>query len=97
MQPRPETSGSLRFATQSPGTASSILGGGVAQTGPATEDGRSLGGGAGITIRGSHIEILWDGEVVIASDDATFARGAIGVWTKADSIVRFDALVLEVL
>lgn len=49
-----------------------------------------------VDARGAHIDILWDGDVVIASDDATFARGAIGVWTKADSIVRFDDLVLEV-
>jgi hypothetical protein len=49
-----------------------------------------------VDARGSHIEILWDGEVVISADDPTFARGAIGVWTKADSIVRFDDLVLEV-
>jgi hypothetical protein len=49
-----------------------------------------------VDARGTHIEITWDGEVVISDDDSTFARGAIGVWTKADSKVRFDDLVLEV-
>jgi hypothetical protein len=49
-----------------------------------------------VDARGTHIEITWDGEIVISSDDATFSRGAIGVWTKADSLVRFDDLVLEV-
>jgi hypothetical protein len=49
-----------------------------------------------VDARGTHIEISWDGEVLISADDATFSRGAIGVWTKADSIVRFDDLILEV-
>jgi hypothetical protein len=49
-----------------------------------------------VDARGTRIEISWDGEVVISEDEATFARGAIGVWTKADSVTRFDDLVLVV-
>jgi hypothetical protein len=30
----------------------------------------------------------------MAESNATFMRGAIGVWTKADSVTRFDDLVL---
>lgn len=49
-----------------------------------------------VDARGAHIEVLWNGKSVLAADDETFTRGAIGVWTKADSFVRFDDLVLEV-
>ena len=49
-----------------------------------------------VDARGTHIDITWDGAVVISAEDQTFARGAIGVWTKADSITSFDDLVLEV-
>jgi len=48
-----------------------------------------------VDARGAHLEVSWDRQVVISSDDETFVRGAIGVWTKADSRVRFDDLVLE--
>ena len=42
---------------------------------------------------GTQLTITWDGEQVISETDATFARGAIGLWTKADSVTRFDDLV----
>jgi hypothetical protein len=45
-----------------------------------------------VTARGASIEIAWDGEVMLAAEDSTFARGKLGLWTKADSIVRFDDL-----
>ena len=44
---------------------------------------------------GAHLEVSWDGQVVLRSDNATFARGAIGVWTKADSVTHFDDLTLD--
>jgi hypothetical protein len=44
---------------------------------------------------GSRLVVTWDGTEVMSHDDATFTRGAIGVWTKADSVTRFDDLVLE--
>src|SRR5258706_10532029 len=41
---------------------------------------------------GTNLVVTWDGAVVITSSDGAFARGAIGVWTKADSVTRFDDL-----
>ena len=40
------------------------------------------------------ITVSWNGEQVIDERDATFATGVIGLWTKADSITRFDDLTL---
>jgi hypothetical protein len=45
-----------------------------------------------ITARGQHLTVSWDGSVVIEADDATFAAGKIGLWTKADSKTSFDDL-----
>lgn len=41
--------------------------------------------------------VLWyDGEKVIDARDATFRRsGRVGLWTKADSVIEFDDLVVE--
>jgi hypothetical protein len=41
---------------------------------------------------GSHITVSWNSEKIIDETDATFASGVIGMWTKADSITRFDDL-----
>jgi hypothetical protein len=48
-----------------------------------------------VDAQGAHLVVSWDGEEVLTADEATFTRGAIGVWTKADSVTRFDDLVLE--
>jgi hypothetical protein len=45
-----------------------------------------------VTARGTSIAIAWDGEVRLEAEDSTFARGKLGLWTKADSISRFDDL-----
>lgn len=45
-----------------------------------------------VEVRGTHIVVTWDGETVIEHDNSTFAAGAVGVWTKADSITTFDDL-----
>jgi len=42
--------------------------------------------------RGSKLTVSWDGREVISATDATFARGRIGLWTKADSVTAFDDL-----
>jgi hypothetical protein len=42
--------------------------------------------------RGEDVVIRWDGEEVLRSRDATFARGKVGLWTKADSVTAFDDL-----
>ncbi len=41
---------------------------------------------------GAHIRILFDGREVIAADDATYSKGKVGLWTKADSVTAFDDL-----
>jgi hypothetical protein len=41
---------------------------------------------------GTALAVSWDDEIVIEADDDTFAEGKIGLWTKADSLTRFDDL-----
>jgi hypothetical protein len=43
---------------------------------------------------GNHIVVSWDGEPIIDTTDDTFTSGVIGLWTKADSITRFDDLTV---
>ena len=46
-----------------------------------------------VEFRAAHIRVLFDGAVRIEMDDAHIAGpGAIGLWTKADSVTRFDDL-----
>jgi hypothetical protein len=44
------------------------------------------------TARGSEITVSFNGQEVIRHGDDTFARGKIGLWTKADSVTAFDEL-----
>jgi len=46
----------------------------------------------GVVARGTSITVRWDGADVITATDATFARGKVGLWTKADSVTSFDDL-----
>ena len=51
-----------------------------------------------VEARGDHIVVRWNGKVVIDVRDTTItAAGRAGVWTKADSVARFDDLVIESL
>lgn len=44
-----------------------------------------------IDFKGPHFTVSFDGKAVIDADDTTFSNaGAIGVWTKADSVTLFD-------
>ncbi|HEY9068017.1 MAG TPA: hypothetical protein VIO33_23735 [Burkholderiaceae bacterium] len=44
-----------------------------------------------VEFRGRHIRVLLDGKAAIEFDDAHIAgAGAVGVWTKADSVTAFD-------
>jgi len=44
-----------------------------------------------VEFRATHIRVLFDGIVRIELDDAHIpGAGAIGLWTKADSVTRFD-------
>ena len=46
--------------------------------------------------KGDHFEVHWDGAKVLEHRDATFAdAGAVGVWTKADSVTYFDDLSVK--
>ncbi|MFO0585060.1 MAG: hypothetical protein U0229_22515 [Anaeromyxobacter sp.] len=46
-----------------------------------------------LEVRGNVLTVTWDGKQVIEARDDTFPEaGRIGVWTKADSVTRFDAL-----
>ena len=44
-----------------------------------------------VEFRGATFRVIFDGRTVIeASDDHIPAAGKVGVWTKADSVTRFD-------
>ncbi len=43
---------------------------------------------------GNRLSVSWNGAKVIDKMDDTFASGVVGLWTKADSITRFDDLVV---
>jgi hypothetical protein len=44
-----------------------------------------------VEFKGTHIRVLLDGKAYIELDDSHIAGpGAVGVWTKADSITAFD-------
>ena len=44
-----------------------------------------------VEFRGAHIRVLLDGKAYIELDDSHIAGpGAVGVWTKADSVTAFD-------
>jgi len=45
--------------------------------------------------RGDKLRVIWEGKPIIEETDRTFAEpGRVGVWTKADSVTYFDALVV---
>ena len=48
--------------------------------------------------QGDRLRVFWDGALVIEQRDKTFAgAGAVGVWTKADSVTSFDNFFVEPL
>jgi len=51
-----------------------------------------------VAARGSRFEVFLNGEKLFAVEDPTFpGAGHVGVWTKADSVTRFDDLDLTVV
>ena len=49
-----------------------------------------------VDFKGSHFEVSYDDKHVLDWDDTTFTTpGAVGVWTKADSVTRFDDFTFE--
>ena len=50
-----------------------------------------------VSARGSRFEVFLNGEKLYEVEDGTFpGAGQVGVWTKADSVTRFDDLQLTV-
>lgn len=44
-----------------------------------------------VDFSGNHFKVSFDGKTVLEAEDNTFkAAGAVGVWTKADSVTLFD-------
>jgi hypothetical protein len=49
-----------------------------------------------VSANGDLFEIFWNGKKVVEARDKTFSEpGAIGLWTKADSVTYFDDLIVE--
>jgi hypothetical protein len=45
----------------------------------------------GLRMRGSMAEVLFNGTVIFSASDTTFSEpGAVGIWTKSDSVTHFD-------
>jgi hypothetical protein len=48
--------------------------------------------------KGDQLRVYWNGKPVFEQRDGTFDNaGAVGVWTKADSVTLFDDLQVEPL
>lgn len=47
-----------------------------------------------VDARGGHFSAFLDGKQMFAADDASFAKGRIGVWSQNDSKVSFDNIKL---
>ena len=51
-----------------------------------------------LAIKGRHIEVHFDGKLLLTADDKTFEEaGKVGLWTKADSVTYFDDLRMRPL
>jgi hypothetical protein len=47
-----------------------------------------------VVARGDHIVCFFDGQKLIDVHDATYTKGKVGLWTKADSVTAFDDLTV---
>ena len=48
-----------------------------------------------VDARGDHFVVTFNGQAVLDARDRTFKEaGRVGVWTKADSVIAFDALTI---
>jgi Domain of Unknown Function (DUF1080) len=48
-----------------------------------------------VVARGDHITCWFDSKQVIDAHDKTYTTGKIGLWTKADSVIAFDDLMVS--
>jgi len=52
----------------------------------------------GLKAQGERFTIEFDGKTLFTTTDKTFAgAGKIALWTKADSVTRFDQIAIDVL
>jgi len=51
----------------------------------------------GLKAHGDHFTIEFDGKTLFTTSDTTFAEaGKVALWTKADSVTRFDQIAIDV-
>ncbi len=48
-----------------------------------------------VAAKGAHIVCFFDGQKLIEAQDATYIKGRVGLWTKADSVTAFDDLAIS--
>ena len=48
-----------------------------------------------VVAQGDHIVCYFDGQKLIDVQDATYTKGKVGLWTKADSVTAFDDLTVS--
>jgi hypothetical protein len=48
-----------------------------------------------VIAKGDHITCWFDGKQLIDARDKTYTTGKIGLWTKADSVIAFDDLIVQ--
>ena len=52
----------------------------------------------GLKAKGERFTIEFDGKTLFSTSDKTFAgAGKIGLWTKSDSVTRFDQIAIDVM
>ena len=52
----------------------------------------------GLEVRGSRVEVFFNGKSLFSASDGTFAAaGRVALWTKADSVTHFDDLIIKPL
>jgi hypothetical protein len=47
-----------------------------------------------VVARGDHLVCSYEGQKLIDVQDATYTKGKVGLWTKADSVTAFDDLTV---
>lgn len=52
----------------------------------------------GLRAEGNRFTVSYDGKQLFSTEDSTFAEaGAVALWTKSDSVTRFDQVTISVL
>ncbi len=48
-----------------------------------------------VVAKGDHITCYFNGKALIDAHDKTYTTGKVGLWTKADSVIAFDDLMVS--